>query len=375
MRATADDPSTSAIPSGTDRSSPRDIPLTLRAIQAQIGGTLSGDPEAVIVGVNALEAAQPGELTFAEHQKYAIQARQSRASAIIVPPAFPLVEGRTLLRVEHPRLTFVKAMYLFQPAARPAAGIHRKAVVAADVELGEGVTIQECAVIRSRARIGCGTIIESGAHIGERVSIGEACVIGPNVVIMHDCRIGHRVILHGGVVIGADGFGYVWTEGRHVKIPQLGNVIIEDDVELGANVCVDCATFGSTIVKRGTKVDNLVQIAHNDVIGEDVLMSGQVGLAGSIQVGNRVTIGGQAGIIDHATIGDDARIGGASVVTKSVPAGQTVWGYPAREIQRAKREVAALALLPQVVKRLSRVHASAQTRSPARRRLPRRVAR
>ena len=225
---------------------------TLRAIQMHVGGTVDGNADAAIVGVNALELAQPGELTFAESPKYAPHVQESRASAFIVPPAFPAVTGRTFLRVENPRTAFLKALSLFQAERPQGSGVHRLAAVAPDAELGGDVTIREFAVIRSRARIGHGTTIESGVHIGEGVSIGDQCFIGPNVVVMRGCRIGHRVILHGGTVIGTDGFGYVWMDGRHQKIPQLGTVVIEDDVELGANVCVDRATFGSTIIKRGT---------------------------------------------------------------------------------------------------------------------------
>ena len=328
--------------------------MTLRSVQAHVGGTIVGDPDAGITGVNSLEAAGAGELAFAESDTYAARARQSRASVIIVSPTFPALEGRTLLRVTNPRLAFAKVMPLFHPQRRRATGINRHAVVAPDAQLGAGVTIRECAVIRSRARIGCETFIETGAHIGEGVTIGEQCFIGPNVVIMYGCRIGHRVIIHGGTVIVADGFGYVWTDGHHLKIPQLSNVIIEDDVELGANVCVDRATLGSTIIRRGTKIDNLVQIAHNDVIGEHVSMSGQVGLAGSVRVGNRVMFGGQAGVADHLSIGDDARIGAGSGVIKDVPPGQTVWWFPERPIQRVKQELASLTFLPRIVKQLHR---------------------
>lgn len=330
----------------------RGQPLTVQAIQQRLGATLSGDGQAVISGVNALELAQAGEITFAESPRHLPAVRDSRASAIVVPPDFPAVHGRTLLRVAQPRVAFVAVMHLFQPSAHAVGGVHRKAVVASDVTLGEDVTIRECAVVRSRARIGARTVIESGAHIGEGVVIGEDGYVGPNVVIMSDAHVGNRVIIHGGTVIGADGFGFVWHEGRHVKIPQVGRVIIEDDVELGANVCVDRATMGATIIKRGTKIDNLVQIAHNDLIGEDVILTGQVGLSGSVTVGNRVMFGGQSGAVDHVTIGDDARIGAATPVTKDVKAGETVWGFPARPSRRVKRELAALVQLPKLLPRL-----------------------
>ena len=326
--------------------------VTLRVIQQQVGGKIVGHPDTLITGLNSVEAAQPGEIAFAEHHKQLAAVRKNRASAVIVPTDFPPLEGRTVLRVDNARLAFVKVMYLFQPARAEPAGIHRQALIAPDAELGEGLTIREGAIVRSRARIGAETVIESGAHIGEGVVIGAQCFIGPNAVIMAGARIGARVIIAGGSVIGAEGFGYVWNDGRYLKIPQMGNVIIEDDVELGANVCVDRATLGDTIIRRGTKIDNLVQIAHNDIIGEDVLMSGQVGLAGSVQIGNRVILGGQAGVVDHTVIGDGARVGAASPVIGDVPAGQTVWGFPAREIKKAKQEIAALAFLPDLLKRL-----------------------
>ena len=328
--------------------------FSLRAIQAQVGGELAGDPTLEITGVNALELARPGELSFAESERYAVKLQQTKASAVIIPVQFPSVAHRATLRVENPRLAFVQVLQMFYAPPAPKPGIHRSAVVAPDAQLGPDVTIGECAVVRSHARIGAGTVIESGVHVGEGVVIGESCAIGPNVVIAHGCRLGNRVILHGGVVIGADGFGYIWTKDRHTKIPQVGNVIIGDDVELGANVCVDRATFGSTVIQRGTKIDNLVQIAHNDIIGEHVIMSGQVGLAGSVTVGNRAVFGGQAGVADHLTIGDDAKIGAGSGVIKDVRPGETVWWFPARPIKEIKRELAALALLPQLLKRLSK---------------------
>ena len=323
---------------------------TLRAIEEQVGGQLSGNGDEMICGINALELAQPGELTFAEDNKYVPKVRLTHASAIIVSKQFPIIDEKNLLRVENPRLAFLKALLLFQPRPQRTGEIHPTAVVSPAATLGSGVTIGEYAVIRERARIGQGTVIESGVHIGHDVAIGQDCFLGPNVVLMYGTRLGDRVIIHGGTVIGGDGFGYVWAEGRHLKVPQLGNVVIEDDVEIGCNVCVDRATFGSTLIRRGTKIDNLVQIAHNDVIGEHVIITGQVGLSGSVTVGNRVMFGGQSGVVDHITIGDDARIGAATPVTKDIPPGQIVWGFPSRPIQRVKRELASLAQLPRLMR-------------------------
>jgi UDP-3-O-[3-hydroxymyristoyl] glucosamine N-acyltransferase len=328
---------------------------SLRIIAEKVGAQIAGGGDEVIRGVNALETAQAGELTFAQHARMAAQVGSTNASAIIVSNDFPLVAGKNLLRVGDPRLAFIKVMTLFQTRQQAPAGVHPAAVVSPEAELSEGVAVAECAVVREQARIGARTVIESGVHIGREVAIGADCAIGPNVVIMHGTRLGDRVIVHPGTVIGGDGFGYNWSEGRHAKIPQLGNVVIEDDVEIGCNVCVDRATFGSTIIRRGTKIDNLVQIAHNDVIGEDVIITGQVGLSGSVTVGNRVMFGGQSGVVDHITIGDDAQIGAGSPVIKDVPPRQVVWGFPARPVQRAKRELATLARLPRTLEQLRKL--------------------
>ena len=329
--------------------------MKLREIAERLDCRLEGDGEVEITRVAGIERAEPGDLTFLAHEKYVKKFAGTHASAVIVSTRFPAVAGKNLVRVTDPRLAFVRVMGMFEPAPRVAVTIHATAVVSPEAALAAGVTVGECTVIRHGARIGRGTRIESGVHIGEGVVIGAGCYLGPNVVVMAGARLGDRVRIHGGTVIGADGFGYVWAEGRHLKIPQLGRVIIEDDVELGANVCVDRATFGSTIIRRGTKVDNLVQIAHNNVIGEDVIITGQVGLSGSVTVGNRVMFGGQSGVVDHVTIGDDARIGAASPVTKDVKPGETVWGFPARPSRRVKRELASLSRLPRLVKQLQAV--------------------
>jgi UDP-3-O-[3-hydroxymyristoyl] glucosamine N-acyltransferase len=193
--------------------------------------------------------------------------------------------------------------------------------------------------------------------VGDGVTIGEDCLIGPHVVIYRQTHIGDRVRIHGGSVIGGDGFGYVFHEGRHVKVPQVGNVVIEDDVEIGCNVCIDRATIGSTLIKRGTKIDNLVQIGHNNRIGQHVIITGQGGFSGSVTVGDYAVFGGRAGITDHVTIGERAQVGLCSVVTKSVAPGETVWGYPARSSSSTKHQLAALARLPTFLKRITTLFA------------------
>lgn len=323
---------------------------TLREIQARIGGELSGNGEERIAGLNTLEHATAGQLTFAEHARYAPQVLRSHASAVIVPTHFPAMPGKNLLRVENPRLAFFTSLSLFQPRTTRAGGVHPSAVVAADAVVAPDVTISEGAVVRSQAHIGPGTVIESCVHVGQGVRIGRDCFIGPNVVLLHGICLGDRVTVHGGTVIGGDGFGYVLHDGAHVKVPQVGNVVIEDDVEIGCNVCIDRATIGSTRIQRGTKIDNLVQIAHNNHIGKHVILAGQVGLSGSVHVGDYTVMGGKAGVIDHVTIGEGARIGAASVVIKPVASGESVWGYPARPSAIIKRQIAAVARLPKVLK-------------------------
>ena len=326
------------------------MPYTLQAIQEIVGGDLAGNGDERIVGLNALEGAGPGELTYAEHERYLPKVRATRACAIIVPQQFPAIEGKNLLRVANPRAAFVKVMMLFQTPPSVAPGLHPTAAVSPKASLGPGIAVGECVVIREGARIGQGTVIDSGAHIGSGVVIGERCTIGPGVKLMDGTQLGNRVMIHGGSVIGGDGFGYFWAEGRHVKIPQLGNVVIEDDVEIGCNACVDRATLGSTIIRRGTKIDNLVQIAHNNVIGQDVMITGQVGLSGSVTVGDRVIFAARSGALDHIRIGDDARLGATTVVWKDVKSGESMLGFPARPGARAKREFASLAHLPRLLK-------------------------
>ncbi len=333
---------------------------TLETIAAHLKGRLIGDGTTRIRGISGLDQAQEGDLIFAEDARRLVRAMATKASAVIVSSDVGALPGKSGISVPNPRLAFALALDLFHPTVLPSTGVHPAAVLGERVTLGEGVSIRACAVIGEDVAIGRGTLIESGVHLGDGVTIGEQGFLGPNVVIYRQTHIGHRVRIHGGSVIGGDGFGYVFHEGRHVKVPQVGNVVIEDDVEIGCNVCVDRATVGSTLIRRGAKLDNLVQIAHNDRIGQHAILTGQVGLSGSVTVGDYVVMGGQAGVVDHVTIGDRVQIGAASVVTKSVPSGSVVWGYPARAIRHTKRALAAANRLPFVLKRVLALTAQAR---------------
>ena len=324
---------------------------TLATLAQRLNGHVIGDGSTRIRGVSTLDLAQAGELTFAEDARHLAQAMSSAASAVLVPSAVTRLEGKSGIRVAHPKLAFARLLEWFYPSSSPVSGVHPSAVIGADVRLSTSASIRAHAVIGDRASIGERTIVESGVHVGDEATIGDDCLLGPNVVIYDRTRIGHRVRIHGGSVIGGDGFGYVFHEGRHVKVPQVGHVIIEDDVEIGCNVCVDRATVGSTLIKQGTKIDNLVQIAHNNRIGSHVIITGQVGFSGSVHVGDYAVFGGKAGVVDHVTIGDRVQVGAASVVTKSIPSGAVVWGFPARSIQETKHEMASLGRLPALLKR------------------------
>ena len=325
---------------------------TLEALAQFVNGRLIGDGTIRIHDLNNLDAVQRDELAFVEDPRGIPRALLTKAAALIVTSSVTELQGRSGISVEDPKLAFALLLQLFHPTAPAMGGIHPTALLGNNVELGAQVDIRAHAVVGHRVRIGAGTIVEPGVFIGDDVTIGEQCLLGPNVVVYRQAILGNRVSIHGGSVIGGDGFGYIFRDGRHVKVPQVGNVVIEDDVEIGCNVCVDRATIGSTLIQRGTKIDNLVQVAHNDRIGPHVILAGQVGLSGSVSIGAYSMLGGKAGVVDHVTVGDRSRIGAASVVTKSVGPGETVWGYPARPLQQVKRQMATLARLPELLRSL-----------------------
>lgn len=322
---------------------------TLGELARKLNAILDGDADIAVSGVASLEYAGATELTYAESDKYLERVVAGNAAAIIVAADFPDVDHKHLLRVERPKPAFVAAMELFAPD-RALSGVHASAVIAADARLGDGAAVGPTAVIDAAAVIGARSRIRAGAYIGPNVQIGEDCDIGPNVVLMDDTRVGDRCILHPGVVIGADGYGYYWTGDHHHKIPQLGNVVIEDDVEIGANTCIDRATLGETRIGRGSKFDNLVQVAHNNQIGEHVILVSQVGIAGSSKLGKGVVAAGQVGIADHVTIGEGVQIGAQGLVNRDIAPGEKVWGRPAKSMTREMREIAAVGKLPEMLR-------------------------
>ena len=304
------------------------------------GGELHGDPERKISGAASLVEAAADEIAFYSDPRYGSLLRKTRAAAVFVPLNFSDTISAAQIRVANPSKAFEQVVLKFAPNPISfAAGVHSSAIVDPSVKLGNRVSIQPHAVIEAAVRIGDDTVVGAGSYIGHESVIGASCVIYPNATIRERTRIGARVIIHSGAVIGADGFGFEFVEKRHEKIPQLGIVQIDDDVEIGANTTIDRARFGRTWIQEGVKIDNLVQVAHNVVIGRHSIIAAQTGISGSTRVGEYVTMAGQVGIVGHVTIGDGTVLAAQSGVSKDVPGG--VWfGYPAAPLPEAKRQVA-----------------------------------
>jgi UDP-3-O-[3-hydroxymyristoyl] glucosamine N-acyltransferase len=316
------------------------VTFTLRNIATVSGGDIVGDPSLQITGAASLAEATPGEISFFGNRKYLGLLRKTRASAVFVPPDFAEPINAAQIRVSNPTKAFEQVVLKFAP--KPVAftpGIHATAVVDSSAKLGERVSVQPHSVIEAGVNIGNDTVIGAGSYIGHGTTIGSGCLIYPLVTIRERSRIGSRVIIHSGAVIGADGFGFEMVDGRQEKIQQLGIVQIDDDVEVGANTTVDRARFGRTWIQQGVKIDNLVQIAHNVVIGKNSVIVAQTGISGSTRVGERVIMGGQVGIVGHIEIADGTMIAAQSGISKSIPGG--VWfGYPAVPLAEAKQQIA-----------------------------------
>ena len=322
---------------------------TLREIAKFIDGDISGDADIVITGVSGIKEACEGDITFVANPRYFPLIEKTRASAIIASRELLTVHKKPIVRTDNPSLAFAKIVSLIAPSeAVHIKGIHPTAVIGKSVTLGKDVAIGAYAVIEDKVSLGDNTIIYSGCFIGHGTKIGPNTLIYPNVSIRENVGIGSRVIIHSGAVIGSDGFGFVSLKGLHHKIPQLGTVEIGDDVEIGANVSIDRARFNKTVIGSGTKIDNLVHIAHNVIIGENSIIVAQAGISGSTIIGKGVTIAGQAGLVGHITIGDGAILAAQAGVTKSVPPNTMVSGYPAREHEAAKRVNACVQNLPKL---------------------------
>ena len=321
--------------------------VTLGELARAVGGQVAGTADTAISGVASLEQAQPGDLAYVEGDRFVKAARDSKAAAFVV--AQPLAGlPRPQLVAANPKYAFARLVQQFFTVPYKPRGIAQQISQGTDVQIGPEVSIWPFVTLGDRVKIGARVTLYPGVFIGDDSVVGDDCLLYPNVTVRERCTIGRRVIIHSGTVIGSDGFGYVQHEGRHHKIPQIGTVVIEDDVELGANVTVDRATFGRTVIKRGTKVDNLVQVAHNVTVGEHNILVAQVGIAGSTTLGSHVIVGGQAGLADHIEIGDRVMIAARSGVNRSLADDQIVSGAPAMPHEVSIKEQAVIPRLPEL---------------------------
>jgi UDP-3-O-[3-hydroxymyristoyl] glucosamine N-acyltransferase len=332
--------------------------MTAEELARRVDGTVNGDGKIEIHRAAGLETAGAEELAFAEGERALGMVANSQAGCVFVPAGVS-VAGRTTIAVAHPKLAFIRAVEALHPPAAVTPGIHPTAVVSPEARLAAEVSVGPHAVIERGVSVGARTQISAGVFLGESVQVGAQCVLYPRVTVYAGASLGDRVILHAGVTVGGDGFGYVFAEGRHQKFPQLGQVIIEDDVEIGCNSTVDRGSLGTTVVGQGTKIDNLVQVAHNVKIGRHCVIAAQTGISGSVEIGDYVVMGGQVGIGDHVRIEERAVLGGGAGILpgKIVRRGETVWGRPARPLREFKRMYAHLSNLPRLaekVKELSR---------------------
>ncbi len=332
----------------------RDV-TTLAVLADLVGGRVSGDPSTCINGAAALQSAGPGDISFLVNAKQPERLADCQASAIIVSPALDGATEKPLLLVDNPYLAFAKILgYLKVPAHVPQ-GVSPDAKVHPGATLADAVTISAGCVVGDGAVIGRGTCLHPNVVVYPGVTIGDDCLLHANVVVREDCRLGDRVILQPGVVIGADGFGYVPEGEKHYKIPQVGRVILESDVEVGAGSCIDRGTLGDTRVAAGTKIDNLVQVAHNVEIGENSILVSQSGVAGSAKIGRHCIVGGRAAVSDHVTVGDNVTLAGRSGVTNDVAGNQVVAGFPVMPHRDWLRAAMTFQHLPEMRRELNRL--------------------
>jgi len=323
---------------------------TLRELAELVEGCVIGDAEILVEGITGIDEAGPTDLTFAV-PPHLDRAAASQAAAVIIPASVETY-AKPAIRVANPRIAFTRLLTLFNPRPRVEHGVHPLAVVGKNVSIAKTASVMAHVFVGDDVVIGEGTILYPHTFVGEGSVIGSDCIVHPNVTLRERTLLGDRVIVQSGVVIGGDGFGYVTVDGEHLKVPQVGNVVIEDDVEVGSNTAIDRATTGSTIVKRGTKIDNLVHIAHNDVIGEHCFIVAQTGISGSVTVGHHVTLAGQTGTAGHINIGSNSVFIGRAGITKDTPDNYFGAGTPARPHSEWVREQVSLHKLPAALKKI-----------------------
>jgi len=326
--------------------------FTTAEIAKHLEGEVLGDTSAMLTGFAPADSAKPGDLTFAENEDFFERAEKSAATAIIADKRFASAK-KILIRVANARVAFAKALTLFFPERTFAAGIHSTAVVAASAQIDATAHIGPHCVIGERVRIGARTVLQGGNFVGDDSKLGDDVNLFPNVTIYPRTEIGRRVRIHANAVIGSDGFGYVQDGGIHRKVPQIGNVVIGDDVEIGAGVTIDRGALGSTVIGKGTKIDNLVQIAHNVEIGEHGIVVAQVGISGSTKLGNYVILAGQVGIAGHLKIGNQVIVAARAGVMNDIPDGEKWLGTPAQPDKEMKRQFIAIRHLPNLLKRVA----------------------
>jgi UDP-3-O-[3-hydroxymyristoyl] glucosamine N-acyltransferase len=327
------------------------MPFSAAEIAKIIGGEVAGDPATILKGFAPADRAQTGDLTFAENENYFGRAEQSAASAVIVEGSFTSTK-KVLIRVPNARIAFARVLPIFFPEPTFAPGVHPTAIVAASANVDPTAHIGPYCVVGEGVRVGPRCVLQAGVYLGANCQLGEEVNLFPNVTVYLRTEIGHRVRIHSGSVIGADGFGYVQDGGVHRKIPQIGNVIIREDVEIGANVTIDRGALGPTIIGKGTKIDNLVQIGHNVVMGEHCLIVSQAGIAGSTKLGNYVVLGGQVGLAGHLKIGNRVQVAAQSGVMHDIPDSQKWIWTPAQPDRQAKRQMIAMQQLPDLLRRV-----------------------
>ena len=335
--------------------------FTAGDIAERLGGTVLGDRTMPLTGFQAADRARAGDLTFAENRTFFERAEQSSASAIIIDKSF-ISERKVLIRVSSARLAFAKVVPLFYPEPGPPTGIHPSAIISDKAEVHPEACIGAHVIIGEGTTIGARTVLHGNNYVDENCVIGEDCAIFHNVSLYPRTELGNRVRIHAGTIVGSDGFGYVQEDGKHLKVPQIGNVVIDDDVEIGANVTIDRGALGPTHIGAGTKVDNLVQIAHNVSTGENCLIVAQAGVAGSTKLGKSVTLAGQVGLAGHLRIGHNVTIAAQSGVMRDINDGEKWFGTPAQPDKKMKRQLLALKKLPDLLRRYNRFEKFAKSR-------------